>query len=296
MHANKPSATALLIAHSQLIFANDFPFSQLITPQKKIYYIRFSGFDKKKSLIKLLYRYWLKFIELCSIRGLYVHYALRKYYIEQIIKNSLDQKKVEQVVSIAAGFDPILTILATEYTNITFFELDHIATQQVKVSALNDLSINTRLTLIPIDLTKERIDEVLSQNNLFSSNKSTLFIAEGITMYLTSKEIESFFTCIHNCTNSTNSYFLFSYMNKQLSGSIQFSSARKIVDYWLYLKKETFKWGISTEDLDDFLLSLNYQLIDIYDSNDLYDQYITKNHLKNMQIARGENLCLAVMK
>ena len=285
MHNEKPSATALLIAKSQLLLP-----TEAVSAARANYYRTFvEAVERKPWYPNLASRYWHQFIERISIPGIYLHYALRKLCIEQIAKEFLDGAQVEQVVVIAAGFDPLLVMLSQQYRSTAFFELDHPATQQAKRLALTKLGSADNLTLIPIDLTKQSIFEVLRASS-FSLNKPTLFIAEGITMYLDEVEIEGFFKQIRSCTHNENSHLLFTYMTKQPSGSIQFESATKLVDCWLWLKKEVFRWGIATSELAGFLSATGYRLVRTYDADYLAKQYLPD---KNMILARGENICLA---
>ena len=179
MHNEKPSATALLIAKSQLLLR-----TEAVSAARADYYRAFvEAVERKPWYPNLASRYWHQFIERISIPGIYLHYALRKLCIEQIAKEFLDGAQVEQVVVIAGGFDPLLAMLSQQYASTAFFELDHPATQQAKKSALTKLGSANNLTLIPVDLTKQSVFEVLRSSS-FSLNKPTLFIAEGITMYL----------------------------------------------------------------------------------------------------------------
>lgn len=285
MHNEKPSATALLIAKSQLLLR-----SEAVSAARADYYRAFvEAVERKSWHPNLAYRYWHQFIERISIPGIYLHYALRKLCIEQIAKEFLDGAQVEQVVVIAGGFDPLLVILSQQHVSTAFFELDHPATQQAKKTALTKLGSANNLTLIPIDLTKQSVFEVL-RGSSFSSDEPTLFIAEGITMYLDEVEIKRFFKQIRSCTHNENSHLLFTYMNKQSSGSIQFESATKLVDYWLWLKKEVFRWGIATSELAGFLSATGYRLVRMCDADYLAKQYLPD---KNITLARGENICLA---
>jgi len=285
MHNEKPSATALLIAKSQLLLG-----TEAVSAAWADYYRAFvEAAERKPWYPSLASRHWHQFIERISIPGIYLHYALRKLCIEQIAKEFLDGTQVEQVVVIAAGFDPLLVMLSQQYRSTAFFELDHPATQQAKRLALTKLGSADNLTLIPIDLTKQSIFEVLGASS-FSLDKPTLFIAEGITMYLDEVEIERFFKLIRSCTHNENSHLLFTYMNKQPSGSIQFESATKLVDCWLWLKKEKFRWGIATSELAGFLSATGYRLVRTYDADYLATQYLPD---KNITLARGENICLA---
>jgi methyltransferase (TIGR00027 family) len=237
-------------------------------------------------------RYWHRFIERISIPGIYLHYALRKLCIEQIAKEFLDDTQIEQVVGIAGGFDPLLVMLSQQYVSTAFFELDHPATQQAKRLALTKFECAKNLTLIPIDLTKQSIFEVL-RGSSFSADKSTLFIAEGITMYLVEVEIERFFKQIRSCTRNEGSHLVFTYMNKEPSGSIQFESATKLVDCWLWLKKEVFRWGIATSELAGFLSATGYRLIRTCDDDNLAKRYLPD---ENVRLARGEVICVAKME
>jgi methyltransferase (TIGR00027 family) len=285
MHNERPSATALFIAKSQLLLRNE-----AVSAARADYYRAFvEAVEQKRWHPNLTARYWHQFIERISIPGIYLHYALRKLCIEQIAKEFLEGAQVEQVVVIAGGFDPLLVMLSQQYASTVFCELDHPATQQAKRLALTKLGRASNLTLIPIDLTKQPIFEVL-RGSSFSSNKPTLFIAEGITMYLDEVEVERFFKEIRSCTRNGNSHLLFTYMNKQPSGSIQFESATKLVDCWLWLKNEVFRWGMATSKMASFLSATGYGLERIYDADYLAIQYLPG---KNIPLAKGENICLA---
>jgi O-methyltransferase involved in polyketide biosynthesis len=150
------------------------------------------------------------------------------------------------------------------------------------------------LTLLPIDLTKQSVFDVL-RGTAFSFDIATLFIAEGITMYLHKNEIERFFHQIQSCGRHDNSLLLFTYMNKQPSGSIQFESATRFVDHWLSLKKEVFKWGIATGELAGFLSAIGYRLVSVFDADYLTQQYLADKNI-NIPLARGENICVARIK
>ena len=289
MHQDKASSTALLIAKSQLLLS-----SNVVSDIRKGYYNAcVEAFEKKHWNPKGLSRYYYNFIDRLIIPGIYLHYALRKLCIEDTSKSFLDKNAVQQVVVIAGGFDPLSAILSKEYKNVAFFELDHPATHKVKKTAITKLGELNNLTLIPADLTKESILDSLN-NSTFSLDIPTLFIAEGITMYLDEKEVEIFFRQIRSCCKNKESYLIFTYMNKQPSNSIQFESVSKLVDYWLWIKKEVFKWGIKTSKLAEFIEKVNYKLVNIHDADYLIKQYLPDK--KDAVIARGENIALAKIK
>jgi len=135
MHNQRSSATALLIAKSQLLLR-----TEAVSAVRADYYRAFvEVVEGKPWYSNLATRYWHHFIERISIPGIYLHYALRKLCIEQTAKEFLEGAQAEQVIVIAGGFDPLLVMLSQQYASTAFFELDHPATQEAKRLALTKL-------------------------------------------------------------------------------------------------------------------------------------------------------------
>jgi methyltransferase (TIGR00027 family) len=285
MHSQKPSATALLIAKSQLLLAADPAHAVEVGAARAAYYRGFvEAVTGRPWRLNRLTRCTLKWMERVSVPGIYLHYARRKRRIEQMARDFLANARNGQVVVIAAGFDPLAAMLSREYPDAAFFELDHPATQRCKKAALEKLRRGNNPALVPMDITKQSVGHALA-GTPFSPGKRTLFIAEGITMYLNEEEVKRLFLQIHSSAQHGESRFLFTYMNKQPSGAIQFENATKLVDIWLRLKKERFKWGIGTGELNGFLASTGWCAVDATDAGN-----------GDATPPRGENICLAAMK
>jgi len=289
----KPSATALLIAQSQLLLAKSTSVGAVIGTERAAYYRAFvetaMGAGWRLTPIR---RCWLTVMERFSVPGIYLHYTLRKQCIETIAEDLLSTGRIEQVVTIAGGLDPLLAMLARKFSGATFLELDHPATQWIKRVALKKIGETSNLTLIPMDLTKQSIGRALL-GTTFSPDKPTLFIAEGITMYLDEEELAGLFREVRAQARHADSHFLFTYMTKQPSGSIQFESATRLADWWLRLKREVFKWGIATGQLPAFLAKLGYDPVSVLDADDLLALHKPALVARDAVSARGEAVCLA---
>ncbi len=295
MKDDEPSATALLIARSQVLLAESgMGWALGEGSARERYYRAFASeaagrpwtpgpFERR--------RLWL--IERISIPGMYLHYALRKLCIERLVREFLSEAgPPRQIVVIAGGFDPLLAMLADEQVDAALFELDHPATQAVKRSALGKMFADaSRISLVPVDLTRQSVADALAKTD-FSPQHPTLFIAEGITMYLTAAQISGFFRSVQSCARHPKSRFLFTYMNKSPSGSVQFESATVLADLWLRLKNEVFKWGIATSDLPSFLTALDCRMISVFDSDDLV---LAHPKAAAHRFARGESICVAAL-
>lgn len=89
---------------------------------------------------------------------------------------------VRQVVICGAGYDD--RALRFRTSGVSFFELDHPATQQDKARLLGDLGAGAPgVTLAAIDFRADDVTAVLEQAGHWASEAS-LFIAEGLLVYL----------------------------------------------------------------------------------------------------------------
>ena len=288
MRSDRPSATATLIAKSQLLMAQSPHLADCHSEREiQLYHAFLHAALGDAWQPSTLQRIVLRSIERLSVPGIYLHHTLRKRYIQAVAHELLESGRISQVVVIAAGFDPLLTILSEIYPSATFIELDHPATQAPKRSALTNAQ---NISLIPLDFTTGSLPASL-KNSFFSAEKPTLFIAEGITMYLDSARIDALLHDITHITRHPESRFLFTYMEKQPCGSIQFESATLFTNLWLRLKNERFTWGIESHSLADFLLRRGLTLLERCDTSTLAATHLTP--ASSHRIAKGEYIALA---
>ncbi len=280
MKENKPSATATLIARSQMMLAENQGWA--VDAGYLAQYRSFAGENNPAQ------RAFLKLTEIFAIPGLYLHFALRKKLIESIVQGQIEKSAVQQVVVIAAGFDPLAAVLHEAYPLIRFFEIDHPATQVIKMEALADAGSN--LFFCPADLTKTSITDALAPD-WFDANLPTIFIAEGITMYLDAKQLDTFFAGIRARAQHPDSSVIFTYMARSPLGVIGFDSETWLARLWLQLQGEPMKWGIEPENLPDFLAARGFTLNRDHSAADLSARFMAGR--KQLRLAKGENICWA---
>jgi methyltransferase (TIGR00027 family) len=280
MKANKPSATATLIARSQMMLAETQGWA--VDAGYLAQYRSFAGENNPAQ------RAFLKLTEIFAIPGLYLHFALRKKLIESIVQGQIEKQAVQQIVVIAAGFDPLAAVLHEAYPLIRFFEIDHPATQVIKMEALADAGSN--LFFCPADLTKTSITDALAPD-WFDANLPTIFIAEGITMYLDAKQLDTFFAGIRARAQHPDSSVIFTYMARSPLGVIGFDSQTWLARLWLQLQGEPMKWGIEPENLPGFLAARGFTLNRDHSAADLSARFMGGR--KQLRLAKGENICWA---
>src|SRR5256885_13823593 len=97
-----------------------------------------------------------KLIERITIRGILLHYILRKKCIAGLVRSALINGAT-QVVVIGAGFDPLSFELHQDFRGAQFWEIDHPATQRHKLRALAEIRVE-RLHFVAVDLSASPLD------------------------------------------------------------------------------------------------------------------------------------------
>ncbi len=109
-------------------------------------------------------------------------------------------------------------------------------------------------------------------------------------MYLDTAEVESIFRLIENQTGARR--FIFTFMETSEQEKIGFRHSTFLVRLWLVLKKEPFKWGLSSANLSNFLAARGFTLKELATTETFRRNYFKLLDFDNCTIAEGENLCI----
>ena len=110
----------------------------------------------------------------------------RTLYFDRIIERVVAD--MEQFVVLGAGYDtrPYGTL---KKDGLAFFELDQPATQELKIAGLHAAGIDTsHVSFVRVDFSQESIFEQLRASG-YDPSKRTLFLWEGVTLYLDEKDV-----------------------------------------------------------------------------------------------------------
>lgn len=226
-----------------------------------------------------------KLTERITIRGILLHYVLRKKCIAGLVRSALINGAT-QVVVIGAGFDPLSFELHQEFPSAQFWEIDHPATQGDKVRTLFKIDAE-RLHFLAMDLSATTFNTEALIKNSFDPTQRTIWIAEGLLMYLTQESVLSLMRTLKSLSAS-GSQFVFTFMEKQSDGRIRFDSQTKLVDWWLCTRGEPFVWGTRRSELADLVRP--WRVARFFDHDDLRG---LASGLTAEPIAKGEVICLA---
>ena len=291
MQNDQASRTALLIAASLVLLDRSPQYTSLVPGTSADFCAQVLAAHSAQSrlFLKIVRQDWFrpiaKLIERATIPGILLHYALRKKCIAGLVRSALINEAT-QVVIIGTGFDPLGIELHQEFPSAQFWEIDHPATQRHKVRSLSKVDAG-RLHFVPMDLSATTFDSEALIKTGFDSTQRTVWIAEGLLMYLTQDVVSSLMKTLKSLSGP-GSRFVFTFMEKQSDGRIRFDSQSKLVDWWLRRHGEPFVWGATRSELVDFVRP--WRVTRFFDHDDLRN---LGSGLTNERIAKGEVICLA---
>jgi methyltransferase (TIGR00027 family) len=288
---DQASRTALLIAASLVLLHRDPKYSGLVSRTAADFCAQMLDAHSAQTrlFLKIVRQDWFrpiaKLTERITIRGILLHYVLRKKCIAGVARSALINGAT-QIVIIGAGFDPLSFELHQEFQSAQFWEIDHPATQRHKVCTVYKIDVE-RLHFVAMDLSATTLDSEALIKNSFDPTQSTIWIAEGLLMYLTLESVLSLMRTLKSLS-APGSQFVFTFMEKQSDGRIRFDSQSKLVDWWLRERGEPFLWGATRSELVDFVRP--WRVARFFDQDDLRE---LTSGVTAGPIARGEVICLA---
>lgn len=297
MKDDSPSATAQLVARNILLIANTKKLSQFVAPaaaRLSSLLVRAYSPEGEKFIRRAhrpLFQKLFRFYERITIPGLALHQALRKLSIEKSVRSSLDEG-FEQVVVLGGGLDTLALRLHGEFPQVNFLELDHPATQAVKRKVITEHQLEGRnLTLVPVDFTRQTLKDCLAACADYAPPARTIFLCEGVLMYLDSSEVDGLFAFIRE-QRGLPPRFVYTFMEPDEKGRTNFRNSTRLVQLWLHFRKEPFKWGIDQNEMSEFLRARGFSMREMATPETFRELYLRPHGLSGVVLAEGENICV----
>jgi methyltransferase (TIGR00027 family) len=183
--------------------------------------------------------------------GQFEAFAHRKAFCEGRVREGIDAGAT-QILVLGAGYDTLGWRLSPEFSGVNFFEIDHPATARLKARGIDAMGRQNNLCLIAEDLGKQKLSDVLKTDESWDPGAQTVFIAEGLVMYLSPDAVRDLF---RQCSEVSGggSRIAFSYIPAGTDGR---PDAGRWTGLMLWLQKaagEPWTWSIRPEELGQFL-------------------------------------------
>lgn len=224
------------------------------------------GRKRLKQLKSRLFVAAVPFMENMFSPGLMLHYPVRKRFIEEACITALEAGYT-QVVNIGAGFDTLLWRLHSRFQDVSFVEIDHPASSEVKQQVVEKKGAN--LSLLAVDLSKTRLEDALPDHPGFDSSRKTFYICEGVLMYLEPDAVRGVFESLSRISEA-GVRFAFTAVSPMSSPT---NNTRLLLRLYLKIKNEPLAWSLESADLEAFVKPLGYRVLDTGDDERLIPQY-----------------------
>ncbi len=278
MKRRTPSETALRIAGNFAAAATDPELRPLLADPDTPYwasFVRAHSWNARFRLFlwtfpptrRLAYR-----LTEAVLPGSALYILARKRCVEDAVREAL-RDGATQAVSFGAGFDPLFLRLAGEFPGVRFFEIDHPDTQAVKQRALLTTGIlPERLLLLSADFSRETAADRLQACADFDAGAVTVFVAEGVLMYLLSDAVTTVFQTVsrHGAPGST---LVFTVVEKEVLEDPSSIVARAAVG--LKRMGEPILSSHSRRNLDSELRRHGFRRAAVMDNVLLKNKYLT---------------------
>jgi methyltransferase (TIGR00027 family) len=226
-----------------------------------------------------------------AIKGGYEYIIARTKYIDAVFSEALSDQ-FAQIVLFGAGFDTRALRLQKEARQTKIFELDAPATQQAKINQYRKrhLSIPSNLVFVPIDFDKESLTLKLDQAG-FKRDARSLFILEGVLMYLQPQSIDQTFRTIRELAGA-GSEVVFDYIYASvLRREYKYYGEKGFADA-VAKAGEQWHFGIEKGEIRQFLSTYGLELRDHRDAHELEELYFTDPSGRIVGLINGTH-CLA---
>ena len=216
----------------------------------------------------------------------------RVRFFDDVVKSSINNG-LEQLVIIGAGYDT-RAYRIEGLDKIQVFEIDHPSTQKIKIKKIKEIfkSQPNHVTYIPLDLEIDKLGQELLKTR-YNGSKKTLFIMEGLLMYISPEIVDKIFSFIvHN--SGKGSSILFDYIPLSVvEGTCELEAGHN----WqkgVTEAGEPFKFGISEGSTESFLNQRGFKMIKNMTSEDYKKAYFNGKN-KNRKVNKLSLFAYAVV-
>ncbi|MEA2239862.1 MAG: hypothetical protein QOC81_4586 [Thermoanaerobaculia bacterium] len=294
MQPNRPSQTALLIARTTLFWSFDAEVAKLIPPaaaEVSRWVIEATDPNPALTIARMqrpIVRAASRLIERILLPGITIHYLLRKKYIAEVAAEAL-ARGVRQVAVIAAGFDSLTYQLHRQFPDVLFVEIDHPATQSVKRAVLEARgSVGANLGFLAVDLSATPLAEAMQREPRWDPSAPTLWIAEGLLMYLDESDVVRIMKSISQPESASE--FVFTFMCTR-GGHVAFRRRSWLISRLVRWSGEPFRWGIGADALPAFTEASGLRTVEIVEPEELRRRYVPASLESRLPPADGDTVC-----
>jgi methyltransferase (TIGR00027 family) len=250
-----------------------------------------------KFLNPLFYRFMRFFIDTGyaerSGPGVTGFLVARCCYMDDTLQNCLEAG-LQQLVILGAGYDSRAYRFKQLKQGVRVFEVDHPATQQVKIKKVRALlgELPEYVTYVEVDFNKETLEKRLPECG-YDERLKTFFIWEGVVMYLSMEAVDSTLSFIAHHSGS-GSQVVFDYIySALLDGTVRHGEVSRMRRARRF-SGEGLTFSILEGKAQEFLESGGFTKVRDVTSEELHQDYFIGTNARR-KVAWGYGIALATV-
>ena len=231
------------------------------------------GFFKALIQIPLFRKLFMHFL---APTGLYEYVIARTKYIDVVFKRALTDG-FDQILLFGAGFDTRALRFQAEAQRTHIYELDVPLTQQAKIQQYQKRGLvnPANLVFIAIDFDKELLPEKLDLAGFHKEHKS-LFILEGVLMYLEPESVRETFQTIWEYAG-VGSRIVFDYVRASVLRGENTLFGEAGATQTVSQAGEGWQFGFEPDEVASFLAAYEFEISDHQCAQELEATYFQDN-------------------
>lgn len=205
-------------------------------------------------------------------QGMYEYVIARTKFIDQEFKQALEQG-VAQILVFGAGFDTRAVRFANLANSTRIFELDVPVTQKAKLQRYAQTGVISpeNLVYVPIDFERQNLKEELERAG-FQNGLTTLFVLEGLTMYLQPESVDGAFRVIAECAGP-GSQLVFDHIYASVLRGENLYEGEGALTRGVTENGERFCFGIEKGQVNEFLRPYGFTAQKVMDAEALQNRF-----------------------
>lgn len=194
-----------------------------------------------------------------------------KYFDDAV--NEAIENGLQQLVILGAGYDTRAYRIEGLGEKVKVLEVDHPNTQNFKKEKIREIfgSLPDQVTYVPIDFETQKLERKLFENGYDESLK-TLFILEGLIMYIPSEAVDETLNFIVN-KSGKGSQIIFDYYPESVVDGTSALVVGQNIRNFLIKMEEPLQFGIKDGTIEQFLSSYGFSKIKNLTSADYKKAY-----------------------
>lgn len=193
-------------------------------------------------------------------------------FFDDVVEASINAD-FEQLAILGAGYDSRAFRIKGLKEKLRVFELDHPDTQEAKIEKVKEIfgELPNHVVYVPIDLETEEIGQQLFERG-YDSSRKTLYLMEGLTMYLPPEAVDGALAFIVN-NSGKGSAVLFDYIPEPVANRADEPEEVRTMRKQAELSGEVHRFGINEGRVGEFLKERGFSYVQIITSEDYKKAY-----------------------